>query len=435
MLRKKDLAAMTPPMGWNSWDCWATTVNEGQLLANAEYMEKNLKQFGWEYIVCDIQWSEPAPHPTAEDVYRHFPRLILDEYGRQMPAETRFPSAAGGKGFAPIAQTIHEMGLKFGIHIMRGIPRQAVHEHLPVKGTTVTADQVALPNSISCWNGDMYGLNPAVPEAQAYYDSIFELYALWGVDYVKVDDICNTNMYPNHPYSAEKEIEMIRHAIEKSGRSMVLSLSPGPAVIEKAWHLEKYANMWRITDDFWDDWKLLKGMFERCEVWQKHVSPGCWPDCDMLPMGRIGVGFGNERQSKFTFAEQRTMMTLWSIFRSPLMMGGNLPDCDEQTLSLLTNGEVLHLLQHAHGACQIDRTDTAAVWMSEDDEDGSLYVALFNLSDELQTVACPLEELGVSTIKAEVRDLWQKKNLGIVETELSAELPAHDAALLKLTIQ
>ncbi|MCH4239462.1 MAG: glycoside hydrolase family 27 protein [Oscillospiraceae bacterium] len=435
MLRKKDFAAMTPPMGWNSWDCWATTVNEGQLLANAEYMEKNLKQFGWEYIVCDIQWSEPAPHPTAEDVYRHFPRLILDEYGRQMPAKTRFPSAAGGKGFAPIAQTIHEMGLKFGIHIMRGIPRQAVHEHLPVKGTAVTAEQVALPNSISCWNGDMYGLNPAVPEAQAYYDSIFELYASWGVDYVKVDDICNTNMYPNHPYSAEKEIEMIRHAIEKSGRSMVLSLSPGPAVIEKAWHLEKYANMWRITDDFWDDWKLLKGMFERCEVWQKHVSPGCWPDCDMLPMGRIGVGFGNERQSKFTFAEQRTMMTLWSIFRSPLMMGGNLPDCDEQTLSLLTNGEVLHLLQHAHGACQIDRTDTAAVWMSEDDEDGSLYVALFNLSDELQTVACPLEELGVSTIKAEVRDLWQKKNLGIVETELSAELPAHDAALLKLTIQ
>ena len=80
---------------------------------------------------------------------------------------------------------------------------------------------------------------------------------------------------------------MIRKAIDKCGRPMVLSLSPGPAVIEKAWHLRKHANMWRITDDFWDRWDLLKNMFERCEVWERQVSPGCWPDCDMLPLGRI----------------------------------------------------------------------------------------------------------------------------------------------------
>ncbi|WOC31789.1 MULTISPECIES: glycoside hydrolase family 27 protein [Caproicibacterium] len=429
MLRKKDKVAMTPPMGWNSWDCWAATVNEKQLLENADYMAAHLKPFGWEYVVCDIQWSEPLAG-TGEREYRNFARLTLDEYGRQMPAENRFPSAAGGAGFAPIAEKIHSMGLKFGIHIMRGIPRQAVHEHLPVLGTDVTADQVALFHSISCWNGDMYGLDPQKPESQAYYDSIFQLYAAWGVDFVKVDDICNTNMYPNNPYSAEKEIEMIRRAIDRSGRDMVLSLSPGPAVIEKAWHMEKHANMWRVTDDFWDKWELLKAMFERCEVWQKHVSPGCWPDCDMLPLGRIGMGFHSGRKTNFTRAEQVTMMTLWSIFRSPLMMGGNLPDCDNWTLSLLTNAEVLHLLKHSHDACQLVRDDTQAVWTSVDDDEGR-YLALFNLCDAQAEVSCPLSELELSS--AWVRDLWQKKDLGAVQGSVSALLAPHGAALLKLT--
>lgn len=250
MLRNKDKAAMTPPMGWNSWDCWAATATEDLLVQNAAYMAQHLKPFGWEYIVCDIQWSEPQAG-TGPREYRNFAHLTLDEYGRQIPAVNRFPSSAGGRGFAPLAGKIHAMGLKFGIHIMRGIPRQAVHAHLPVLGGNCTADEVANPFSISRWNGDMYGLYADRPGAQAYYNSIFQLYADWGVDYVKVDDICNTNMYPTQPYSAEKEIEMIRRAIDNSGRQMVLSLSPGPAVIEKAWHLEKNANMWRITDDFW----------------------------------------------------------------------------------------------------------------------------------------------------------------------------------------
>lgn len=429
MLRKKDRVALTPPMGWNSWDCFAATVTEEQLLENAVYMAAHLKKYGWEYIVCDIQWSEPLAG-TGEREYRNFARLTLDQYGRQMPAENRFPSAAGGKGFAPIAKKIHAMGLKFGIHIMRGIPRQAVHEHLPVLGTDVTADQVALPDSISRWNSDMYGLDPQKPEAQTYYDSIFQLYASWGVDFVKVDDICNTNMYPHNPYSAEKEIEMIRRAIDNSGRGMVLSLSPGPAVIEKAWHMEKNANMWRITDDFWDKWELLKAMFERCEVWQKHVSFGCWPDCDMLPLGHIGAGFHAARETNFTRPEQVTMMTLWSIFRSPLIMGGNLPECDSWTLSLLTNAEVLHLLGHSSDACQLARDDAHAVWTSLD-EDGSRYLSLFNLGEEEAEISCPLAE--VSLFAAQVRDLWQRKDLGAVESTVSAKIAPHGAVLLKLT--
>ncbi|OPJ58044.1 glycoside hydrolase family 27 protein [Clostridium oryzae] len=428
MLRKKDYVALTPPMGWNSWDCYAATVNEEQLLGNAKYMEKYLKQHGWEYVVCDIQWSEPMAG-TGVSEYRNFAHLTLDEFSRQIPAENRFPSSKNGVGFKAIADQIHDMGLKFGIHIMRGIPRQAVHARTKIKGTSVTADQIALFGSISRWNGDMYGVDYTKPGAQEYYNSLFELYAEWGVDYVKVDDICNTNMYPHDPYSAEKEIEMIRHAIDNSGRQMALSLSPGPAVIEKAWHMEQNANLWRITDDFWDKWELLKAMFERCEVWQKHVTPGCWPDCDMLPLGKIGMGFHQGRWTNFTKDEQRTMMTLWSIFRSPLMMGGEMRDNDEWTLSLLTNDEVLRLLKHSFDATQLKRDDNEAVWVSED-EDGARYIALFNLSDKQLTVEADLSELELKTVS--VRDLWEHKDLGKAEGTVSALLPAHGSVLYRL---
>ena len=264
---------------------------------------------------------------------------------------------------------------------MRGIPRIAAHLHSKILGTDKTADQIANPFSISRWNGDMYGVDMSKDGAQAYYDSIFALYAEWGVDFVKVDDICNTNMYPQNPYSAEKEIEAIAKAIEKSGREMVLSLSPGPAVVEKAWHLKKWANMWRITDDFWDDWRLLKAMFERCEVWQSHVGEGCYPDCDMLPLGALGGGFGEERQTRFTHDEQKTMMNLWCIFQSPLMIGAELTKLDDFTKSLLTDKEALYIQQHGTKPVQVRRSDTEAVWQNTSDE-GKVYVALFNLSDE-----------------------------------------------------
>ncbi len=422
-MRRKDLAALTPPMGWNSWDCYASAVTEQQLLDNARAMADKLKPFGWEYVVCDIQWSA-AHADEQQEVYRSFTPLTLDEYGRQQPDIGRFPSAADGRGFGPIAERIHGMGLKFGVHIMRGIPRQAVHARMPVLGSALTADQIADPFSISRWNGDMYGVLDT-PDGQRYYDSLFAQYAEWGVDYVKVDDICNTNMYPHAPYSAEKEVEMIARAIERCGRAMALSLSPGPAVIDKAWHLSEYANLWRITDDFWDDWALLKGMFERCEVWQRHVGPGCWPDCDMLPLGRIGVGFHEGRATRFTQEEQRTLMTLWCVFRSPLMMGGVLPGMDEWTLSLLTNADALRLLGHSSGARQLFRDDNQAAWHTTD-ENGDEYIALFNLSDAERKVEAP----GAFTKPPRAFDeLWGRKALLTGPT--GALLPAHGAALIR----
>ncbi|MDO5456604.1 MAG: glycoside hydrolase family 27 protein, partial [Eubacteriales bacterium] len=304
-----------PPMGWNSWDCYGASVTESVVRQNADYMAEYLRQYGWEYIVVDIDWYQP----TAKDHnYAPFPDLIMDDWGRLVPTVNRFPGAADGAGFKPLADYVHKKGLKFGIHIMRGIPRMAAHLHLPVKDSEYCCDQAADPNSICEWNPNMYGARLDHPAAQAYYDSIFRLYAEWGVDFVKCDDIARE--YPH----CKREIEMISTACRRSGREIVLSLSPGPAPLEQAQHLKTWANMWRITDDFWDSWKLLKEMFERAEKWCIHSGPGHWPDADMLPLGAVRLcgpqspGATTEQWTQFTKDEQRTMMTLWCMMRSPL---------------------------------------------------------------------------------------------------------------------
>lgn len=342
-MNKNDFAP-NPPMGWNSYDYYDTSVDELHIKANADYMATHLKKYGWEYIVVDIQWyAKGAGTKRNEFQYIPFSDLQIDEYSRLFPDIERFPSSANGAGFAPLAEYIHSLGLKFGIHIMRGIPRIAAHNHSKIKGSNLTADMIANPSSICGWNPDMYGVRDTA-DGQAYYDSLLELYASWGVDFIKCDDICNTNLYRENQYSARREIEMLSTSIQRCGRPIVLSLSPGPALIDKSWHYQKYANMWRITDDFWDKWDLLKDMFNRCELWQSHVSKGCYPDCDMLPLGYLGKGFGEERTTNFTKDEQRTMMTLWCLFGSPLMLGAEMTKLDAWTLSLLTNTKILELL-------------------------------------------------------------------------------------------
>ena len=431
----KNLVAPTPPMGWNSYDYYNTFVTEDQIRINAQYMAKNLKNFGYEYVVIDIQWSDPdAGSQNDKFQYIPFSRFCVDEYARQIPAPNRFPSSANGQGFKPLADFIHSLGLKFGIHIMRGIPRFACHEHMPIlskSGKKITANKIANPYSVSKWNPDMYGVDYYCEGAQDYYDSIFALYAQWGVDFVKVDDICNTNMYPHSPYSAEKEIEMIAKAIENCGRPMVLSLSPGPAVIEKAWHLKKFANMWRITDDFWDEWRLLKAMFERCEVWQNHTGNGNWPDCDMLPVGKIGFGFNAERKTRFTKNEQQTMMSLWCLFRSPLMIGSNLPDLDDWTLSLLTNKNVLALCNESEEAKLVCKIDDIHIWQNCNNN----VVAIFNLSDEKQKIEKILsnfltEESLIDYVDSTLEDLWTGKKIKGLKKATSID--AHGVLLVKI---
>ncbi|MBR5109064.1 MAG: glycoside hydrolase family 27 protein [Clostridia bacterium] len=413
------MIAQYPPMGWNSWDCYGAAVTEETVRLNADYMAKHLKEYGWEYVVVDIQWYQPTASTHA---YEPFSDLKMDAYGRLLPAENRFPSAAGGRGFQPLADYVHSLGLKFGIHIMRGLPRMAAHRRLPIWNSAARCDQAANPSSVCAWNPDMYGTKADLPAAQAYYDSIFRLYADWGVDYVKCDDIARE--YPH----CQREIELISEACRNCGRDMVLSLSPGPAPLEQAEHLKRYASLWRITDDFWDDWRLLKAMFERAEKWCVHAGPGHWPDADMLPVGALRQCYGKPDWTHFTQAEQRTMMTLWCMMRSPLMIGGDLPKNDAFTLNLLTNGPLLAIEKESWCAHPVCTSETACCWIAPRKDGTGCYAAVFNLSDEAQTVAFPDDALEAGCKNAV--ELWR----GTASSgSLTAALPPHDAAVWQIT--
>lgn len=419
-----------PPMGWNSWDCYGAGVTEDELLGNAEFMRDRLKQYGYQYVVCDIQWYEPA---AKGNVYNNFADLCMDEYSRLIPAVNRFPSSANGAGFKPIADKIHSMGLKFGIHIMRGIPRQAVHRNTRIYGTTARARDIASQFSLCPWNTDMYGVDTEKRGAEEYYDSLFKLYASWDVDFVKVDDIANTEFSPQNPYSAEKEIEMIRAAIDRSGRDMVLSLSPGPAPLNKAEHLSKNANMWRISGDFWDRWDKLLNMFSLCEKWYPYVKDGSFPDCDILPLGKLcidGSYMGDMgRDSGFTKEEQKTMMTLWAVFRSPLFFGGELRLTDNYTLSLVTNPEVINVNQNSEKPLFVYNKGGIAVWQTK--IENCTAVAVFNLSDEEKHYRLSFSDLGIENVRA-VRDLWARKDIPKCENDVTVSLKPHSSAFFEI---
>ncbi len=415
----------SPPMGWNSWDCYGAAVNEAELLGNAEYMRDNLKAFGWEYVVCDIQWSEPA---AVSDDYNDFAELCMDEYSRLIPDEGRFPSSKGGKGFKEIADKIHGMGLKFGIHIMRGIPRQAVHANTPIMCEGVCARDIAQKYSVCPWNTDMYGIDHCRKGAQEYYNSIFQLYASWGVDFVKCDDIANTEFKPQDPYSARAEIEMIRKAMENCGRKMILSLSPGPAPVSEHKHLSENAEMWRMSGDFWDKWDRILEMFDLCKKWAPYVKTGAYPDCDMLPVGRLQK-YRNKpegRWTNFSENEQITMLTLWSIFRSPLMIGGEMRDNDDFTLRLLTNERIIKMNKTSRGAKEVLRNENEIIWQAPEGE--KRYIAIFNISDSERKIAINAREYGIENT---VKELWTNEEYTVSNGALALKIGSHCAAALE----
>lgn len=415
----------TPPLGWNSWDCYGPAVTEDIVKQNARYMAKHLKEYGWEYITVDIQWAEPTAD-THE--YHPFTELCMDEYSRLIPAVNRFPSSADGEGFAPLAEYIHGLGLKFGIHIMRGIPRQAVHQNTRIKGSDRTAREIAKTDSICQWNTDMYGVDPSKEGAEAYYKSLFELYASWGVDFIKLDDIAR-----ELPHE-EPELLLISKCLKECGREMIFSLSPGPALLEKAELYKQVASMWRITDDFWDDWKLLYDMFSRAEKWCTHTGAGHWPDADMLPIGPIKQDYDPSIRTNFTRDEQITMMTLWSIFRSPLIIGGEMTGFDDFTLSLITNKDILTMNRNSRSSHQVWRKELEGtehiLWTSHSSQ-GGRYIAVFNTGEQNSSVTIPLTDIEIYE-EMTAKELWSGE---ITEnaTELTVNLNSHGAKAFYLT--
>ncbi|WP_163398710.1 glycoside hydrolase family 27 protein [Flavobacterium fluviatile] len=417
--------AQTPPMGWNSWDCYGPTVEQHEVKANADYMAKELKKFGWEYIVVDIRWF--VENDKAGGYNQTDPRYVIDQYGRYLPAVNRFPSAKDNNGFKPLADYIHKKGLKFGIHIMRGIPKKAVEEKMPIKGTNgVTADQI-YTTALQCeWLKDNYTILADKPGAQEYYDSIFELYAQWGVDFIKIDDL-------SRPYH-EGEINLIRNAIDKCGRKIVLSTSPGETPISAAAHVKEHANMWRMVDDVWDTWPHITHLMDVAQKWYPHIAPGTWPDCDMIPLGRISIRGerGNDRMTRLTKDEQYTLITFFNIFKSPLFFGGDLPSNNAFTLSLLTNKEVVKMHNESTDVKQLFQKDGKIAVTSGNPKDDSVYLALFNISDtDSQNVSVPLSDLGIAGL-ADCKNMWTGEKLNIAAKEVSVTLKPHASVLYKL---
>jgi hypothetical protein len=413
--------AKTPPMGWNSWDCYGPTVEEHEVKANADYMAKHLKSYGWKYMVVDIRWY--VENDKAGGYNQTDPRYVIDEYGRYQPAVNRFPSAAKGKGFKPLADYIHRKGLKFGIHIMRGIPKEAVEKKLPVKDANgVTADQIYSTDLQCKWLSDNYTILDK-PGAQEYYNSIVELYASWDVDFLKIDDL-------SRPYH-KAEIEMIRQAINRCGRPIVLSTSPGETPFGEAQHVSTHVNMWRMVDDVWDKWSDLIHLMKVAQDWYPYISPA-WPDCDMIPLGRISIRGerGNDRMTRLTKDEQYSLMTFFTICRSPLMFGGDLPSNDEFTLSLLTNREVLKMHRESSDVRQIFQQDGKLAITSKNAKNGNIYLAIFNISDnpEHAEITVNLPDIGISQ-KCELSNLWTGESLGAIEQALSVKLPPHACKL------
>jgi alpha-galactosidase len=419
----------TPPMGWNSWDAWGYTIDEPQFRDSVTWFHNNLQRFSWQYVVIDEGWF--AQHP--ENAAGHQDYTLSDD-GRYMPALNRFPSAAGGKGFRPLSDWVHSLGLKFGIHIVRGIPREAVSRNLHIAGSHFGAADAADTADTCEWNSDNYGLknNKA---AQAYYDSLADLYAKWGVDYLKVDCI-------SRPWKAD-EIHMMQDALSQSGRPIVLSLSPGPTPIEAAADAVRSAQLWRISDDMWDLWskppdapqfpQSEKNQFTLIAKWQPFAGPGHWPDADMLPIGWLGPnpGWGQPRQSRLTHDEVRTMITLWSIARSPLFIGTNLLKMDSFTESAITNPEVIAVDQYSENTHPVIQKEDTVVWMASAPEHGGDYVAIFNLSDAPLSFNYSWPDLGLQLGHHPVRDLWLREDLGRLD-HIEATVPPHAAKLYKV---
>jgi hypothetical protein len=419
-------------MGWNSWDSYGLTIDEAEFTANVNWMAARLRMFGWEYAVVDEGWYLRNPlnngHPAWE--------FNLDDKSRFVPDPERFASASDGQGFKRLADYVHSRGLKFGVHIIRGIPREAVARNMAISDSPYRASDAADPSDTCPWNPDTFGVRNNAA-GQAYYDSVAKLYARWGLDFIKVDCISS------RPHKAD-EVRMISNALRKTGRQIVLSLSPGPTSLAVADEVREYAQMWRISSDFWDYWntpvdqpwvQTLNGQFATLIAWAPFVSAGHWPDADMLPIGHIGPrpGLGPDRQTRFTHDEQVTLLTLWSIARSPLMLGGDLPHSDDWTLSLLTNPEVIAVDQESTHNRSLITTNSTVIWSADCGQSRGTYLAIFNRGDSAKDINLEWNEVGLdSNVRYHVRDLWQHQDLGLASF-LGVKLRPHASVLYLVT--
>jgi hypothetical protein len=438
--------AATPPLGWNSFDSYGAYLHHEAAMANLKAMTEKLKPYGYEYFVIDIGWYgefklvEGSIYPRE----KHVAEVNINEYGIYQPSKTYF-----GKGFKPIVNYAHQLGLKMGIHVMRGIPRKAVDLNLPIKNSRYRAADIADKNSICSWNNQNYGVDTSKLGAQDWYDSVYAQIAEWDFDFVKVDDI---TAYP-------KEIVAISNAIEKTGRKILYSLSPGGANYIPDLPYYKKGNMLRITKDIWDRQEDIDKGFDAWKKYQGIAHKGFWPDLDMIPFGQLQLmspkrfdsgdnqvlltGFGNTRRSNFTPAQMRTFITMRSLAASPLFVGGDLPTMDNYSLALLTNKEMLTCNQNGECAHNIYEQNGVEVWITQQkNKPGRGWIGIFNRNNTTTPIELTKKELGLliytngyklipNDNTFEMLDVWNNKNFLLDNINFKTMLEAYDVLFLR----
>ena len=423
-------------MGWSEWDSYGLTITEADFRANAAVLA-SLRQYGWQYAMLDAGWYEDDP-ANAQRSGRHYQ---LDGNGRLIPAVNRFPSAPDGEGFKRLADWLHTRGLKLGIHVMLGIPRQAVERDALLAGSPFRASEAADTTQTCPWDSEFYAVKDNAA-GQAWYDSIAKQYANWGVDLVKLGCVSD------RPFRSS-EIRQVSEAIRTTRRPIVLSLSPGPPPQEYASFVGKYAQMWRVSVEHWDVWTTpknksgfpigLRDEFDVLAKWAPLVKSENWVDPDALPNGWLGPhpAWGTARSSQLTQEEQRSEFTLWAFARAPLIEGANLTRLDPFTRGLMTDRVMLDIDQNARESHPIKdlppEWKQVRVWEAQTVRSGRLQhsFAFFNLGDAPLHLHARWAELGLSSGRRMVRDLRNHRQLAPSD-QLEIVLPEHASAVYRV---
>jgi alpha-galactosidase len=432
--------AQTPPKGWNSFDSYGVYLHEKAAMANVEAFAKKLKLHGYEYFVIDAGWfgEFKLQEGTIFPAEKHARKMKFNEFGLLQPSDTYFPN-----GLKPVIDRCHKLGLKFGLHLMRGIPRAAVKANTPVKGTKYFAQDIADTTSICIWNHQNFGVDMSKPGAQEFYNSLINQMAEWEVDFIKYDDIV--------PFP--EEVKAVANAIAQCGRPILFSLSPGGAVDPN--HLEAFqkGHMLRVTPDIWDDQKGINECFEEWRKWNGKSHTGFWIDMDMIPFGQLqmmspkpkGVtgteskkeltdkiksgevakfellaGKGFNRWSEFTKDQMYTFITLRALSASPLMMGGDLPTLDEFSLKLITDKEMLACNQNGIMGSLVYEAIGIEIWKTPKKDSNGGWIGIFNRTEELKSISLKPENLGIDTaVSYKFRDVWNTNEVSALDFKIN----------------
>ncbi len=425
-----------PPLGWNSYDSFGCFVNQQRLMDNLAVFVDRLKPHGYDYFVLDGGWYRQYALAGREFPVPGEPFAVtIDDFGRPQPAPCFFP-----EGVADVAAACHAQGVKFGIHMMRGIPKLAVDRDTPVAGTSVRARDIANIASLCHWCPDNVGVDVSRPEGRDYYDGLVAMLADWGVDFIKYDDIIP---WPD-------EVDAVVDAIAKCGREIVLSLSPGDAHQSDRWATYCRADQIRITGDIWDERWQFDLAFDRWKAFLPYAQgrqPGFWLDQDMIPFGELCVwnpdqgkevgwidfaGKGVHRQCLFTADQKRTFLTMRALGASPLFMGGALTGTDDETFGLLTDPQMLACNQNGIAGVPVKETDACRIWRTPHRTDpASGWIGIFNRSgDKTLSTVVDAALLGIPE-DAVLYDIWNQTPLTIADRKLSVELNPDDVLFVR----